>query len=271
MSSTALPRTVHLLWFQGRDAAPEVVKHNLARWERLNPGYKVKVWDEEGVGSLLVGSGLATEGLSRQSLSDIFRARLLVDHGGVWADATVFPVEPLDDWLPQAVETTGFFAFEREDVPLSSWLIASAPGHHLASRWWEEVCRVWSVPRQVSPVVQLPQDPARRVAPETIDEDQELPYFWLHCLFAYVLRSDPIAAQAWEGRHHLSAMPAHRLQDLCRAQKSPSERQVAMALAASPVQKLDWRETYPLEKIERVLNGTPQPTWLERIADALRR
>lgn len=268
--SKALPRIVHLLWFQGRDAAPEVVQRNLARWESLNSGHEVKVWDEAGVADLLSGSGLANDGLSRQSLSDIFRAKLLAEHGGVWADATVYPVEPLDDWLPQAT-SSGFFAFEREDVPLSSWFIASTPGHHLAARWWEEVQRVWSVPRQVSSVVALPQHPARCVAPATIDEASELPYFWFHCLFAHVLKTDPVAAQMWGDRHHLSAMPAHRLQDLCREQRNPSERQLASALAASPVQKLDWRQTYPFQKIERVLNGTPQPTWLERIGDALRR
>eukprot|EP00445_Apocalathium_hangoei_P077835 CAMPEP_0204174854 /NCGR_PEP_ID=MMETSP0361-20130328/46253_1 /ASSEMBLY_ACC=CAM_ASM_000343 /TAXON_ID=268821 /ORGANISM="Scrippsiella Hangoei, Strain SHTV-5" /LENGTH=117 /DNA_ID=CAMNT_0051133407 /DNA_START=26 /DNA_END=375 /DNA_ORIENTATION=- len=46
--------------------------------------------------------------------SDLLRLALLYRHGGCWADSTMLCRRPLDDWLPQATEASGCFAFAPE-------------------------------------------------------------------------------------------------------------------------------------------------------------
>ena len=42
---------------------------------------------------------------------DVLRITVMRDYGGVWADATMYCVLPLDSWLAQALGTGDFFAF----------------------------------------------------------------------------------------------------------------------------------------------------------------
>jgi hypothetical protein len=54
---------------------------------------------------------------------------LLRRHGGVWADATCYCLQPLAEWLPSKLAPAGFFAFDRPapDRMLASWFLAAQP------------------------------------------------------------------------------------------------------------------------------------------------
>jgi len=65
-------------------------------------------------------------------ISNLTRLCLLRRYGGLWTDATVFCLRPLDDWLDDAYDA-GFFAFRNpaKDRMLATWLIASEPDNPL--------------------------------------------------------------------------------------------------------------------------------------------
>jgi mannosyltransferase OCH1-like enzyme len=87
------------LWLQGLDHAPSLVRASLQRWAALNPECELRVFDQTTLGDALASFSTSLKNLSPQAVSDLVRARILLSRGGVWADATVFPVRPLRDWL----------------------------------------------------------------------------------------------------------------------------------------------------------------------------
>jgi capsular polysaccharide synthesis protein len=262
MLEDALPKTLYSLWLQGIDQAPEIVRAGLARWAALNPDYRLQVLDKNNVAGILAGAGIDPRHLSPQALSDVLRARILLTQGGVWVDASVFPVRPLGDWLPKFMRGSGFFAFDRPalDRPLSSWFMAATPGHPILDKWWREIVRYWSKPRTLAryqdPSIpdpgQIPADPVWVVSPQGGATAGTYPYFWFHYLFAYLLETDREFAAEWACCTKRSATPAHRMLHLFGLDGHPSPADIAEAMRGAPLHKLTWRRDYPIELFEAI-------------------
>jgi hypothetical protein len=173
-----IPRVIYSLWLDGEDKAPDLVRVNFTRWTKLNPHYKLKVLDRSDAEAILQDTDLPLAKLAPQALSDIVRARLLLDNGGIWVDASVLPVQPLEVWLPKVVTESGLFAFERPGPcqPISSWFLAATPRNVIFCAWWNEIKRFWLKPRRL--IDGTPADPVACVAPEAATKGDEYPYFW---------------------------------------------------------------------------------------------
>jgi hypothetical protein len=121
-----------------------------------------------------------------EALSDVVRIALLHRFGGIWVDATVYCLRPLDGWIGHAM-ASGFFAFNRPmpDVMLSSWFLAAEPGCYIVDDWHRRVRDYW-------------QGRAER--------DH---YFWFHRLFAEAYGSDTKFRAIWDTTPKLSADGPH--------------------------------------------------------------
>lgn len=207
-------------WFQGRDAAPPLVKKCLSTWERNNPGWKFRCLDATSLERyipLREYINLDHQSLTAASLSDIARILLLREFGGVWVDATLFCNRPLDEWLPGLMEE-GFFAFAAPapDRPLSSWFLSAAPDNYLISTWCRWTIEYWSN--------------------RTSSDD----YFWFHHLFRKMCAEDRAAAEAWLRVPKVSADGPHALQFGGRMYRQA--REVLESIDwATPVFKLTYR------------------------------
>ena len=116
-TSTALPNIVWIFWGQGLEQAPDLVKHCVASWREMNPSWDVRVLTEATAEPFLRQAAMPWERLDTFPLakkSNILRLRLLTEHGGVWADATTFCLQPLNEWLPDCMRA-GFFCFRDHD------------------------------------------------------------------------------------------------------------------------------------------------------------
>lgn len=244
-----IPKVIYSLWLQGLGDAPPLVQLNLRRWRALNPGYQMRILDRHAVVALFASRGVTLPPVPVQALSDIVRAALLLD-GGVWADASVLPTQPLDGWLPDLVSESGFFAFDKPDLdrPVASWFIASSPAHPIMQKWWAEVIRFWARPRAMETFHRgiIPPDPTWQVAPDGGAAGDTYPYFWFHYLFGYLLATDRAFAADWMRCRKVSAEPPHRLQWLL-AGKAASDETIAIAARGAPVHKLNWRQVYRLD------------------------
>ena len=247
--TSGIPQQIYSVWLQGLEKAPDLVRLNLDRWKALNPGWRLEVLTQDDVETLLRDAGFPMERLSQQAISDIVRVRLLMDRGGIWADASVFPIKPLCTWLPDAVTASRFFAFHRPgpDRLISSWFLASSPDNLLVRIWWEEIARFWSKPRRLMPGI--PDAPIESVSPGVSAKSDQYPYFWLHYLFAYVVETQSTAKTLWNSCRYYSADFPHRLQLLFQANPHPTRAEIEDAAAAAPVQKLNWRASYPLPEL----------------------
>lgn len=252
-----IPKVIYSLWCQGQDQAPPIVKICFERWIKLNTDYVFHVLDRRDISKVLHNFPVDIDQIPMQALSDILRTRLLLQNGGIWVDAALLPVSPLSEWLPK-VSREGFFAFEKPgpDRPLASWFLATSPGHIIMQQWWAQIQRYWSKPRRLmvdprdgNPV---PADPVCSVSPEEGSSSDEYPYFWFHYLFRFLIESDTDMAAVWSRCQKKSAVPPHKIQRLFAGGKAPSFAQIDCAARDAPVQKLDWRQNYPLEYLREL-------------------
>lgn len=243
----AVPPIIYSMWLQWVDQAPPIVRLNFERWERLNPGYRLKVLEEADVGLRRAFLPRYSKELGPQALSDVVRAYFLMATGGIWVDASVYPAVPLDEWLPSRMTSSGFFAFEKPgpDRPLSSWFLAVGERNPMMQKWWRRIVDYWSVSREPA-VERIPDDP---VAAVTSWPDR-YPYFWFHYLFQALVESDEDFASDWAGCARLSADPPHRLQRRLAQSREIGAEELAALAAVAPVHKLNWRSPYPVEALE---------------------
>jgi hypothetical protein len=184
------PGPIWMLWLQGWDAAPEVVRAARASWERRNPGLPLRALDGDDWRDHVPAQDAARIARAPQPvvLSDLLRLELLHHHGGVWADATTICATPLGDWLPERL-AHGFVAFARPgpDRPLSNWFLAAPPGDPTIAALRERAIAHWQ------------------------GRDELDDYFWFHRCFADLLADDAAVAERWAASDPLSSAPSeHR-------------------------------------------------------------
>jgi hypothetical protein len=276
-------------WDTGRKNAPESVRRSLDRWEGLNPAHRLRVLDANDLAEVLADLPFDPAALPVQARSDILRIRLLRQHGGAWADATVLPIVPLDLWQDAYLGKAGIFVYSGPPAHwrLSTFLILARPRNAFIAALDEAIRGYWTVPRQLFDVGLQPTWPAgkrralralfspamgpgylrfhRRWRDDLlypVSEDGRrsrfFPYFWLHYLMMSLVKSDREAraiVDAMTYRHHDLC---HGVQNARRSLGPDFPKAVPMALRCAPVQKLDWRVDWP----EEVFAPTPAETVL---------
>ena len=131
-----VPRDIYMLWDKGFESAPAYQKACLASWIHFNPTWTVHAMnmaEAEHLASISDISAAARKMYAKMKIeakSDVIRTRIMLLHGGVWADASLACNKPLDEFLPEDVR---FYAFVRHD-PTSK--IASTTKHHIPIKPW---------------------------------------------------------------------------------------------------------------------------------------
>jgi hypothetical protein len=253
-------RTIFTLWHQGYNGAPAVVRASLESWRRLNPDWRVVALDQNSVHDWIALNDivdLERSDLPVQKISAIARLCLLQSYGGVWTDATVFCLCPLDEWLGD-YHSIGFTAFRNPgpDRLMSNWFIAAEKGNAILRALHDTFLGFINghiFPHQgtklgranlarVKPIART--DVKSTLAwfePGFVESVGAYPYFIFHYAFNKVILSNPALRAMWESVPALDSAPPHRLQRLAK-----TEGGLALALAGIEgddwlLQKLDWR------------------------------
>jgi len=232
-----LNRVIWMLWLQGFEQAPELVRHCLRSWKTRNPGWTVVELDAESLPAYIDPDTLETIlglRLKHQKTANLIRLYLLSRHGGVWADASCFCVLPLDSWLPEHLPS-GFFAFRlpgdswlregrcypllsrsgyaRGDRVMANWFLAARRGNPLVSTFYEKhkdfflrnrfpLQHADAGRRRISRIHRLLGRNSRLAqlwtSPLIIRLAKVYPYFIFHYHFAAVVRTDAGCRQIWE-------------------------------------------------------------------------
>ncbi|PSN20734.1 hypothetical protein C7271_00650 [filamentous cyanobacterium CCP5] len=183
-----LTKTIWLLWLQGWNNAPWLVKQVARSWEINNPDWNVEYITLENLHKYVHDIGYIfdkTKNIGPQHKADIIRLSLLKNYGGVWADATMLCMQPLNPWIESAVKPAGLWMYHGHGAGMngmngpSIWLIASEKHSLMISRW-KNACDVyWR------------------------DRDKADNYFWLDGLFKKLFESDPEFRGKWALAPHL--------------------------------------------------------------------
>lgn len=125
-----IPRIIWTFWDGPKN---ELVDLCIDSWRSLNPQYTVTLLDTNSVKQHLPDFSPVHK-KSTQKYTDFLRLAILAKHGGVWVDATLLCIQPLNEWIG----TRSFCGFRIEyvtDFPvLENWFIASAPTDFMR-RW----------------------------------------------------------------------------------------------------------------------------------------
>lgn len=137
-------------WFQGEENAPLICKQCLASIRNYLPDYEVKVITKDNMLSFVnipknilekFYKGLITN----THFSDILRACLLYEHGGVWIDSTVLLTDNIQSLLDYPLFYFKNYDRGNEAILSSSWFLSSSKNHPLIKLlkdflflYWEE-------------------------------------------------------------------------------------------------------------------------------------
>lgn len=138
-----IPKKLHMIWVGAEEKRPdqwiETWRGNHADWEfRLwgNADLETTAWACRKQIEILAAAG------KWEGVADVMRYEILHRHGGVYADADLVSVRPLDDWLR---ETPMFAVWESEEhAPglIANGFIGAVPGHPALAETIERISRL---------------------------------------------------------------------------------------------------------------------------------
>jgi hypothetical protein len=179
-TDTGLNKTIWLLWLQGWDKAPWIVKQVKETWEKQNDGWKIITLSSENLNEYVDIPYIGKGSISPQAKSDIIRLSILEKHGGVWADATLLCMKPLDSWVWEHIKPSDFWMYHGADWGAdvnhgpASWFIVSKKGSYIISKW-KSACDIYW---------------AHRETPHN--------YLWMDSLFKDIYNTDPKFRTEWD-------------------------------------------------------------------------
>ena len=188
--NTNLPKIIWLLWFDGWEALKnEIIVGVRASWEFYNPGWRVVLIDNLTIPSFVDIPYLWRADIFLPAKSDIVRLSLLAKYGGVWADASMLCLAPLDDWLPQAARPGGYFGYHQgpndsQNPGPCSWYLVAEHGSLIAQMWKNRTDKFWTEP----------YDPDYQAAK---GHWENYSYFWMDTQFKMLRRSVPDFREQW--------------------------------------------------------------------------
>ena len=133
-------KNIFILWFQGFENSPEIIKKCIQSWKYYNPDWNIVLIDDNNLMNYVnlknYIPNIDNKSIEKCHLSDIIRSILLKLYGGLWVDTTTFCNKPLNDWLPNYINE-GFFAFEKPgpDRLISNWFLYSEKNNYIIDKW----------------------------------------------------------------------------------------------------------------------------------------
>lgn len=128
MSMQQIPKIIWVFW---DGPSHKLVETCMESWRLHNPSYDFRQLDVASVSHWLPNFDLTlAKHETKAKFSDFVRLALLSEYGGVWVDASLFCVEPLDRWIGTK-EFCGFYIDGFTTMPecpvIESWFLASTP------------------------------------------------------------------------------------------------------------------------------------------------
>lgn len=151
-----MKKIIWMCWFQGYEDMLNKSPNSLnsiciSRWISLNPDWEVKILSQDTIADYVPEYFKIVDRSPCRSMparADLLRILLLEKFGGVWVDATVYPMKPLSEFYNEIVNQTGFFTYryiprggyrrEKKCETVSWFLCVNKPNFYLITKWKEE-------------------------------------------------------------------------------------------------------------------------------------
>ena len=221
MQSNEPTRIIWMCWLQGLDNAPEIVKKCVASVKQNMPNYEFRLLTAENMFEYVtlpehIVRKYKNGTISFTHFSDILRTALLVQHGGIWIDATVL--------------MTGSISAKFADLPLfflqqskmqvsphfgSSWFLIARKGNPILLRVLELLSDYWK------------------------QEDLLRDYYLFHLFVYLVFMRNQQGNAIWRTIPHIPNVDAHTFRAFLF--DDFEEEQWLILIKRSPIHKLSWK------------------------------
>lgn len=186
-------RTIWILWAQDWENAPVMQREVYKSWRDKNPSWHFRPLNAKQVRALVDFEYYenAFPNLEWAAKSDIIRLLLLAKYGGIWVDASLACVIPLDEWIHNVTSYTGLFLFSREPKEFqitSSWFIAATHANHPMINAWLDLTNHF-LHNQMN--------------------DKHYHYYWVHKLFNLLFDQNKSFQSNWYRTPFISAGGPH--------------------------------------------------------------
>ncbi len=253
-------KNIWTYWHQGWSDAPAIVKQCGRSWEQYNPNYKIHFLDEHSVKDYVeipAHFNLDRRDMTITKISNFVRLALLNRHGGVWVDATLMCMKPLDDWIYEHYDAE-FFVFHSPDHSrlIASWFIAAEPGNKLLETFLSNYSNFfrnnyfWNKNTAIGKPISkfLTRRWRVNVKSTTLWHSWFVrkalgvyPYFILHYTFNKIIIENIECTSIWNQIPPSSAKPCLKLQRMGKKSKYINKAKQYVDSGATPVFKLNWR------------------------------
>jgi hypothetical protein len=260
-------KIIHALWDSNLEDSPEVVKNSILSWKKFAPNYEINILNKEMMDIEISQLNIKAKNLKIQAKSDLLRAKLLNEKGGLWLDATCLLTEPLDGWLDEYTKETDFFTpqWPEEKRPIASWFMYSTENNPLIKpiipfleNFLNKDRELYSenskLPNFYHPIKRHQRKKAIKYPEWAMDPNKgaaktsDLPYFFFHYSFLYKIKNDEVYANMWNKIPPLPAKPALMIGHIEKTNilmdKFSTNTQKRI-LNSSPMHKLNWRKKFP--------------------------
>ena len=147
------PKNIFLLWLQGWSNANWINRQVAESWEINNPDWNIHYIDLINLKDYVNDIDYiydTNKYISPQAKSDIIRLSLLKNYGGVWADATMLCMQPLDHWIHDAIQPSDLWMYRGTGGGMpygrgpASWFIITLKEGYMISKWKQECDVFWT-------------------------------------------------------------------------------------------------------------------------------
>lgn len=230
MGEQKIPKIIWIFWYTGFDTAPKVIKKCVHSWKGKNPTWDIRLIDKSNLDNYIDSIDVPKEKYEKlpiQKKANLIRLKLIVEYGGVWVDATLYCMKPLDNWLHKH-SPSGVFLFSNpgRDRVISNWFIAGTQSNYLINKLYQSRCRYWStynIPHSGFRMKKI-----RRLLCRVVNRNKIFPLIWLSPIFTRLFKmypylifhydfyrlvlSDRLFRKMWHNVDNISAAEPHRIQ-----------------------------------------------------------
>lgn len=185
-----IEKKIWIFWYQGWDCAPYVIQRCKTSWIQNNPGWEINLIDIKNLNKYL-NINLISGKLNSLSIahkSDLVRLELLYKYGGVWVDASLFCLIPLDKWLYKYTQS-GLFFFECYLYDIAFWFIAAEKNQPTLKLLKTKLINFWL--ENSFGKLNFIQKFFRKLASMTLNKNKKLSRLWLNPIFTKVIKIYP--------------------------------------------------------------------------------
>lgn len=152
LAKTQNNNTVWVMWLQGIEKAPEIVKKCIESQKKYMPEKKIVFVSEDNLSDYVDFPDYILKKrrkgiITNAHFSDIVRNALLIKYGGYWIDATVLftdadLIKNIEDY-PLFMYSFYYFGFNPEIMEFNSWFIHSTANNNMLCLTQEMLYAYW--------------------------------------------------------------------------------------------------------------------------------